>query len=168
MISEIRKELPIDYDRIRQVTELAFRGKAYAGGDEQDVIDRLRVADALVLSYVAISQEDVIGHIAFSPVIADDESSPWFALGPISVLPECQRQGIGSALIYRGLAELTEKGALGCLLMGDPAYYRRFGFRLSPEYTPSGELEEYFMVNWFTPFRPDGRFRFHGAFYGAI
>lgn len=163
----IREELPADHDRVRRVTELAFRGREYADGDEQDVIDRLRAAGALALSLVATRHGEVVGHIAFSPATAGDGSSPWFALGPVSVLPDFQRQGIGSALVRRGLSELGEKGALGCILVGDPEYYRRFGFRASPDSAPDDEPKEYFMVKPFAPVEPGGRFNFHDAFHGA-
>ncbi|MEL6605438.1 MAG: N-acetyltransferase [Cyanobacteria bacterium J06614_10] len=162
----IRKERPADYQAIRQVTELAFQGKEYAGGDEQDVIDRLRATNALTLSYVAIANATIVGHIAFSPAAAEDRSAPWFALGPVSVLPERQRKGIGSALIYNGLSELEKTGALGCILTGSPTFYRKFGFELKPEHAPANEPKEYFMVKLFTSFEPTGAFCFHSAFYG--
>lgn len=163
---KIRKEHPADYQAIRQVTELAFQGKEYAGGDEQDIINRLRATNALTLSYVAVDNETIVGHIAFSPAIAEDRSAPWFALGPVSVMPEQQRKGIGSALIRQGLSELKKTGALGCILTGDPAFYKKFDFNLKPENAPANEPKEYFMVKLFTPFEPIGSFSFHSAFYG--
>ena len=165
MAPKIRKELPADYQAIRRVTELAFRGKEYAGGDEQDVIDRLRATDALILSYVAIEDETIVGHIAFSPAVAEDKSTPWFTLGPVSVLPERQRRGIGSAMIRHGLGELEKAGALGCILTGDLNFYGKFGFKLKPKNVPANEPKEYFMVKLFTPFEPTGAFSFHSAFY---
>lgn len=163
----IRPETKSDYPAIRLITELAFRNKPYAGGDEQDVIDRLRDRHALTLSLVAVADDTVIGHVAFSPAIAADESHPWFALGPISVLPDHQNQGIGTALIHEGMQRLTELGALGCILTGDPAYYSRFGFQLSPDNAPNSEPAEYFMTKWLTTTRPSGKFSFHQAFYSS-
>ena len=162
----IRNEVDDDQAAIRSVTEIAFRDMPYAGGDEQDVIDRLRSMKALSLSLVATLDCDIVGHIAFSPARNADNTGPWFALGPVSVLPERQRRGIGSALIAAGLAEIEQRGALGCILMGNPDYYRRFGFELAPANAPDGEPAEFFMLKLFSPTSPAGAFRFHEAFYG--
>ena len=91
-MTSIRAETAADQHAIRSVTEAAFRGRPYAGGDEQDVIDRLRAAGVLTLSLVAEIDGEIIGHIAFSPAELSDDSQPWFALGPVSVLPEHQSQ----------------------------------------------------------------------------
>lgn len=166
MSVEIRREQESDRGIIHDVTELAFRDMPYSGGDEQIVIERLRAAGALSLSLVALVEGDVIGHIAFSPARAPGTTQPWFALGPVSVQPSHQRRGIGSALIEHGLEDLRARGAAGCILIGDPAFYRRFGFELSPEHVPRDEPPEYFMVNRFAGPLPTGPFEFHGAFYG--
>lgn len=163
---EIRGERNSDHAKIRSVTEIAFRGMPYADGDEQDVIERLRSTDALTLSLVAVFDQKIVGHVAFSPAIVSDSSHPWFALGPVSVLPIHQRQGVGSALIELGLSEIRELGALGCILTGNPEYYRRFGFELSPQNVPNNESEAFFMLKLFTATKPTGLFRFHQAFYG--
>ena len=162
----IRSERPADHAAIRRVTELAFRGKPYAGGDEQDVIDRLRAAGALTLSLVASVDAEIVGHCAFSPADAPDPSQPWFALGPVSVLPAFQHQGIGAALIEHGLSTIRSQGALGCILTGNPNYYRRFGFRVAPQNAPDNEPAEFFMIKIFAGDEPSGAFRFHQAFYG--
>ena len=163
---EIRKERDSDFDVIRSLTEQAFRDMPYAGGNEQDVIDRLRAANALTLSLVAVLDEMLVGHIAFSPAQAGDGSFPWYALGPVSVVPERQREGIGSALIERGLAQLRNLDALGCILTGNPAYYIKFGFQLTPENAPTNEPAEFFMLKPLSDKTPEGRFAFHAAFYG--
>ena len=163
---EIRKETDDDHAAIRVVTETAFRDMPYSGGDEQDVIDRLRSVGALSLSLVATLDRDVIGHIAFSPARNADNTGPWFALGPVSVLPERQRRGIGSALIESGLADIEQRGALGCILMGNPDFYRQFGFEPAAANAPDNEPAEFFMLKLFTATGPAGAFRFHEAFYG--
>ena len=66
--------------------------------------------------------------VNFSPVLIDGEECGWFGLGPVAVEPERQRERIGTALIEHGLAHLRARGARGCVVLGDPAYYRRFGF----------------------------------------
>lgn len=140
----IRVENESDVAAIRDITERAFAGKPYAGGNEQDVIENLRAKSALTLSLVAITNETVVGHIAFSPVDQADSSGPWYALGPVSVLPQWQSQGIGAQLINTGLDDIAEAGALGCILTGNPVYYRRFGFDFSQQCCPENEREEVF------------------------
>jgi putative acetyltransferase len=162
---EIRQEIESDFDQIHAVTELAFRGRPYAGGDEQDVIRRLRAGGAMSLSLVALLGEQLVGHVAFSPAHESSGTSPWFALGPVSVLPQFQNQGIGSALIERGLMEIRELGAIGCILTGNPDYYRRFGFDVAVANAPDNEPGEFFMIKPFTDIAPGGRFAFHQAFY---
>lgn len=137
----------------------------FAGGDEQDVIDRLRAQGALFLSLVAIIDKEVIGHIAFSNAFVEDGSLPWFALGPVSVTPTHQLHGIGSALINTGLATIEQAGALGCILTGNPEFYKRFGFEPAPQNVPANEPEEYFMLKLFKGVHPVGKFKFHKAFY---
>jgi putative acetyltransferase len=162
----IREEVPSDKMAIFQITEAAFRGRPYAGGDEQDLIDGLRACGALSLSLVILDREDVIGQVTFSPAGTGDDSGPWFALGPVSVIPDRQSQKIGSELIIEGLARIEAMGALGCILTGDPAYYKRFGFEFSPKNVPVNEPEEFFMLKLFGDNKANGMFAFHEAFYG--
>ncbi|MCA8962197.1 MAG: N-acetyltransferase [Planctomycetes bacterium] len=166
MTYEIREETPSDPSAIHFVTAAAFRNMPYADGDEQEVVDRLRSAGALALSLVATVDQKVIGQISFSPAVSSSPSDAWFALGPVSVLPELQHMGIGSALIERGLARIREQGAVGCILTGSPTYYRRFGFEPAPRNAPDNEPKDFFMVKTFGSKRPVGQFRFHDAFYG--
>ena len=163
---EIRHERTSDRASISSVTAIAFRDMPYADGDEQDVIERLRSSGALTLSLVAVFDGAIVGHVAFSPARVSDGTHPWFALGPVSVVPAKQRQGVGSALIERGLSTIRESGALGCILTGNPEYYRRFGFTPSPQNVPDRESEEFFMLKLFTNTTPTGVFQFDGAFYG--
>ena len=165
---EIRRELKTDQNTIRELTEAAFDGRPYAGGDEQDVIDRLRRSKALTLSLVATQEGEVIGQITFSPAIVEDASSPWFALGPVSVVPSRQGEGIGSALIQEGLGRITSMGALGCILTGDPNYYSKFGFVLSPANSPENESELYFQLKLLAGKQPFGTFSFDRAFYEEV
>lgn len=125
---EIRPESAGDYDTIRQLAKAAFDPMPFSEGDEAECIDRLREAGDLALSLVALDGPDIVGHVAFSPVFLDETFSGWFGLGPVSVWPHLQKRGIGGMLIKQGLAELTQKSALGCVLIGDPGYYHRFGF----------------------------------------
>ena len=160
----IRDETSSDVGAIHQVTDLAFRDMPYASGTEAEIVDRLRAAGALSVSLVATIDDEVVGHVAFSPAQAIDGTQPWFTLGPISVLPDYQRQGIGSALIERGLAMLEEQGALGCILTGNPEYYARFGFEVSPQHSPDEDYAEFFMIKCLADVMPSGAIAFHEAF----
>ena len=104
-----------------------------------------------------------MGHIAFSPVTISDGAADWYGLGPVAVLPEMQGRGIGAALIQAGLAELKARGAAGCVVMGDPAYYGRFGFAATAALTYPGVPPEYFMAQAFTQ-SAKGRVAYHEGF----
>ncbi len=118
----IRPEQPSDGPAIRAVHEQAF-GQPL----EADLVDRLRADGDLVLSLVAV-REAPVGHIAFSRLVLPESSARAVALAPVGVLPPLQRAGIGTALIREGLARLAEAGEDLVLVLGDPAYYGRFGF----------------------------------------
>ena len=124
----IRKETEADLKAIADVTVSAFKTLEISSQTEQFIIDALRTAKALTLSLVAEIEGRVVGHIAFSPIAITDGTTQWYGLGPVSVLPEFQRRGIGKALIDEGLTKLKNMGAKGCCLVGHPQYYRQFGF----------------------------------------
>lgn len=128
----VRPEADRDRDAISTLITAAFRDAAHSGGNEAAIVDALRAADALALSLVACEKEAVIGHAAFSPVTIDGEHRGWFGLGPVAVLPGRQCRGIGGELIRSGLSGLRRRGASGCVVLGDPAYYARFGFTADP------------------------------------
>jgi putative acetyltransferase len=162
---EIRPELPADVRDIWQVTKQAFAGRPYADGTEQDIIDRLREQGALTISLVAEYHGKIVGHVAFSPAVPEDLSAGWYTLGPVSVDPDVQRQGIGRALIRAGIARLRQLNAAGCIVLGDTTYYSEFGFAKAPELAPSGEPAEYFMVLSLARQAPKCRVGFHSAFH---
>jgi len=161
----IRPETASDVEDIRRVTERAFRGKSYSGGNEQDVTDALRDQGALVLSLVAEDGDAIIGHVAFSPAFAADGTDGWYALGPIAVEPSHQRQGVGTALIREGILRLGALGARGCVLVGDTGYYRRHGFVPRPDLAPVGEPAEHYMVLTLDGRPAETRVDFHGIFH---
>lgn len=101
----------------------------YSDGSEPRIIDALREAGELTLSLVAEQDEKLLGQITFSPVSIDGVHGQWFGLGPVAVEPDKQGAGIGGALIREGLKRLQAGGAKGCVLVGDPNYYSRFGFQ---------------------------------------
>src|SRR5262245_34889812 len=120
----IRPETPGDYEAITQVTLAAFTSASY-NPTEHLIILALREAGALSLSLVADLDGSVVGHVAFSAVTINGEYIDWYGLGPISVQPELQKQGIGSQLIQVGLSNIHALGAKGCVLLGSPIYYQR-------------------------------------------
>ncbi|MFC6444331.1 GNAT family N-acetyltransferase [Shinella zoogloeoides] len=162
----IRPERIEDIDAIRTLTETAFKTAPHADGTEHLIIDRLRAAGALTLSLVADADGAIVGHVAFSPIAVSDGSEGWYGLGPISVDPARQGEGIGGKLIREGLERLKALGATGCVLLGDPAYYSRFGFAPDAKLTLDGVPPEYFMRVAFSPVYGEGSVSYHPGFYG--
>ena len=160
----IRNETDTDVGAIAEVTIAAFKTLEISNQTEQLIIEALRVAEALTVSLVAEVDGHVIGHIAFSPVTISDGTPNWYGLGPVSVLPEYQRKGIGSALIREGLSRLRALGAKGCCLVGHPEYYRRFGFKNTPELVCEGVPQEVFFALSFDGHTPQGTVMFHEGF----
>ena len=116
----VRLETPGDIAAIRIVEEVAF-----GQSTEAQLVDDLRAAGDSVFSLVAVDDDTVVGHALFSRMKAP---FPALALGPVAVLPEYRRTGIGSRLIRQGIARSEAAGWLGIFVLGDPAFYRRFGF----------------------------------------
>ena len=160
----IRPETPADHAAIHDVTQRAFAPMPYSDGDEQLLIGKLRDAGALALSLVAEHDGVVVGQITFSPAFAADGSPGWYALGPVSVEPALKHQGIGSQLIRAGIAWLRSHNAAGCILIGNPAYYSRFGFRVFSELAPEGMPAEYYQVLPLALEKPNVIVEFHPLF----
>jgi len=160
----LRSETDADASAIAEVTAAAFNTLEISNHTEQFIIAALRAAKALTVSLVAEVDGRVIGHIAFSPVVISDGTRNWYGLGPVSVLPEYQRQGIGKALIQEGLSRLKELNAQGCCLVGHPDYYRKFGFKNMPELVLEGVPQEVFFALSFDGQTPHGTVTFHDGF----
>ncbi len=167
---KIRAERPADTAAIRAVNIEAF-GRAL----EADLIDSLRVSGVSILSLVAESGAEIVGHILFTPVRVDDGSGGWpaAALGPMAVRPDRQQQGIGSALVRNGLEICARQGDEIVFVLGHPAFYPRFGFKPA---APLGLLWEHpvpepvFMVLELAGGALAGRtgiVRYHPAFNGV-
>lgn len=124
----IRFETAADVGAIHALTYAAFEPMPFSDNTEARIIRDLRAAGDLTISLVAEEDGEIIGHVAFSPVAIDGIHRGWFGLGPISVKSERQRQGIGKALILKGLDLLRERGASGCALIGNPDIYGQVGF----------------------------------------
>jgi putative acetyltransferase len=154
------EDIPAIYD----LTKRAFAPMPFAGGNEQDLINTARDAGALSISLVAEIGSRIVGHVAFTPAMAADNTLGWFGLGPVAVEPELQRKGIGQQLINEGLRKLRAWNAAGCIVVGDPNYYQRFGFRLSPALTPASQPPEYYMMLSLTALQPNAVVDFHPLF----
>ncbi|ANH74220.1 acetyltransferase family protein [Ralstonia insidiosa] len=161
----IRPEAPADAASIEAVTIAAFREAEHTSHNEQDIVRALREAGALTVSLVAERDGAVVGHVAISPVSIADGTSGWFGLGPISVLPAEQGCGIGACLMRAALDQLRTLGAAGCVVLGDPAYYGRFGFRAEPSLVFPRVPAEYFQALIFRGTLPNGAVTYHPGFY---
>ena len=161
---QVRPERPGDAAVIHAVTESAFRTAPHTSGTEQFIVRELRRAGALTVSLVAEIDGQVVGHVAISPITIDDGTRDWHGLGPVSVAPGLQRGGIGSRLVRDALARLQSHGGKGCALVGDPAFYGRFGFLAEPSLVLPGVPAQYFQVLKLAGPMPRGVVTFHPAF----
>jgi putative acetyltransferase len=142
----IRHEKPSDVAAIHHVNEQAFNRPA-----EANLVDTLRARAKVSLSLVAVEGDRIVGHILFSPVSIETAEKTVSAIGlaPMAVLPEFQRQGIGSLLVRSGLAECREAGHLVVVVLGHPEYYPRFGFVPATRHGIKSEFDvpdEVFMI----------------------
>ncbi len=162
---KLRTETEADVGAITDVTVAAFKTLEISRHTEQFIIMALRAAQALTVSLIAEADGRVVGHIAFSPVMVSDGTQNWYGLGPVSVLPPYQRQGIGKTLVREGLSRLKDIHARGCCLVGHPEYYRQFGFENMPGLEVEGVPQKYFFALAFVgQHRPQGTVTFHDAF----
>lgn len=161
---EVRTETATDAPAIEAVTASAFDSAPHTSHTEQFIVNALRKAGSLTLSLVADLNGSVVGHVAVSPVSVTDGAAAWFGLGPISVAPEHQRRGVGSLLMREALRILRETGAAGCVVLGDPEYYRRFGFQPEPNLILPDVPPQYFQAISFGPTLPRGTVSYHEAF----
>ncbi len=161
----IRNETGADIALIQAVTEAAFATAEHSSGTEAAIVDGLREASALTLSLVAEEDGELLGHAAFSPVLINGKDMNWYGLGPVSVHPDHQGKGIGGALIQDGLRKLRALDANGCVVMGHPDYYPRFGFVRDDRLRFEGVPPEYFMQQVLKGKQPDGAVTYHPAFF---
>jgi putative acetyltransferase len=160
----IRKEKNTDFESITKVTIEAFKNHPISRQTEHFIVNALRSAGALTISLVAEIDGQIVGHIAFSPITISDGTKDWYGMGPVSVLPNYQKQGIGKTLVNEGLSLLKNMGAQGCALVGPPDYYKKFGFKNYSEMIHEGIPQEVFLVLPFTEKIPKGIVVFHEGF----
>ena len=164
MSISIRKEQASDIQSIDDVTVAAFLNAPHTGHTEQFIVKALRRSGALSVSLVADDAGSIVGHVALSPVSISDGSQGWYGLGPISVEPNTQGMGIGSKLMHAALAELKSINANGCVLLGDPGYYLRFGFKPLIGLVLPDVPVEYFQAVPLNGSQPVGEVTYHAAF----
>lgn len=164
MSLRIRHEAPGDAAAIEAVTVAAFLRAPHTDHTEHVIVRALRAAGQLSISLVAEHDGVIVGHVAISPVTISDGAQAWFGLGPVSVTPAHQGRGIGTRLIEQALAALRERDANGCVVLGEPGYYSRFGFRAEPQLTLPGVPPEYFQALPFAAALPRGHVSYHEAF----
>lgn len=160
----IRNEQPGDVDAIAHVTEAAFANAPHTSHTEQFIVAALRKAGQLSVSLVAMEGDDLVGHVAVSPVTLSSGDAGWHGLGPISVRPDRQGRGIGSALMVEAIERLKAMGSAGCVLLGDPGYYARFGFRACGQLVLPGVPAEYFQALPLADGIPAAEVSYHIAF----
>ncbi|WP_233145180.1 GNAT family N-acetyltransferase [Wohlfahrtiimonas populi] len=165
----IRPETNRDIPVIEALILIAFKDHPHQdpqkGTVEHLIIYQLRQTNALTISLVATEDNQVVGHIAFSPITIDGKDQNWFVLAPVSVLPSHQNQGIGKALIQAGLQQLKDQNANGCVVLGEPDYYQKFGFQAQNALVVDGVPQEYFMAKTLCAEKiPQGKVQFHPAF----
>lgn len=127
----IREERPADIAAIRRVVEGAFKGRA-----EADIVDKLRAQDRFAISLLAAVGGSIVGHVLLTDVRLLDAPAAirGAGLAPLAVRPAFQRRGIGGALMRAALDAARAAGYHYVVLLGDPNYYRRFGFRTAADF----------------------------------
>lgn len=160
----IREEVPADWATIRALIETAFLDAPHTSHTEHLIVDALRDSGNLTVSLVAEVSNQIVGHVAISPVSISDGSQNWYGLGPIAVIPEYQGLGIGSQLVRQSLASLRDRGAVGCVVLGNPEYYGRFGFKAESSLILPDVSPEYFQAISFDRRIPSGLVSYHESF----
>lgn len=158
----IRDEISTDAPAIGRVVTEAMRLLPQATGTEAAIVEKLRAANALTLSLVAEEDGEVVGHLAASAARIGEQDG-WGLIGPLAVAPARHRRGIGSALMAEALRRLRAT-CRGAALVGDPGYYRRFGFRAFPGLTVEGCPPEVVLALPFDGSEPEGELIHHPAF----
>lgn len=160
----VRNQTESDDIAIEKITVEAFKDHPFSCHTEQYIIRELRNNNNLLVSLVAEIEGMVVGHIAFSLVSISNAADNWFGLGPVSVKPEFQNKGIGSKLIREGLIKVKALGANGCVVLGEPGYYGRFGFVFVENITLEGVPPKHFQTQLFHGPMPSGTVNYDAAF----
>lgn len=140
----IRPEQSGDETAIAEIITAAFANMPFSDGSEAQLVHRLRADGDLALSLVATDGANIIGHVGFSQITVGGQTGQWFQLAPLSVAPAHQQGGVGSSLAQAGITAMRGKGAQGIGVLGDPAYYERFGFIRQNGIGMNGPHDEYY------------------------
>ena len=159
----IRDQIEADGPALHALVADAFRPIPYSAGQEPYVLEALWRAGDSALMLVATERGTILGQVAASKITLDGQSG-WHGLGPIAVTPERQRAGIGTVLLRAALSRLRCAGSAGCVLVGDPAFYRRFGFANFAGLRVAGVPGEFVLALPFGTASPRGEAVFHAAF----
>lgn len=165
----LRHEVAADVIAVDALTLAAFESQPHSRQTEGAIIRRLREAGALSLSLVAqagtpSSPEPLVGQATFSPICITGDAPNWYGLGPLSVVSDWQGKGVGAKLVLQGLRTLRQRGAAGCVVLGEPGYYGRFGFHSTPALTLPDAPPGCFLVRPFARIVPMGVVSLHPAF----
>ncbi len=133
---KIREERTEDYDSVRIINDLAF-----GTSEEGRIVDKLRKACQEIISLVAVSGEKIVGHILFSPAEIKDTNIIGMGLAPMAVLPDFQKQGVGSVLVKEGLRRIKKTDCPFIIVLGHEQYYPRFGFEQASKYGLKSQWE---------------------------
>jgi putative acetyltransferase len=163
----IRDQMAADKRAVHELIVHAFKTMPFACGCEQFVMDALWETGGAVVALVAEDSGTLVGQAAFSKVIVAGRDVAWHGCGPVAVLPERQNRGIGSALMRAGLERLRALGSQGCVLVGHPNFYDRFGFRPTPQMFEPGVPPDVIMALPFGASTPTGEVTFAPAFQAA-
>ncbi len=161
----IREETENDFAAITALLASAFETAPHSQQTEHLIVDALRKSGQLTLSLIAEQDDELVGCIAFSPVKIDGKHCDWYGLGPVAVTPDRQGMGIGSELIQSGIRHLRAEDAHGCVVLGEPDYYSRFGFAPLPDLKLEGVPDQYFMARPLIDEIPVGKVDYDPAFY---
>jgi putative acetyltransferase len=160
----VRREQISDCDSIRDIIRAAFADNPHSQHNEQSIVAKLRAANALTVSLVAVDGAEIVGHVACSPVWINNKKSNWFGLGPVAVRPDRQGHGIGAMLVRASIERLKSFNAEGIVLLGEPAYYGRFGFTAQSELKLPGAPASYFLCLSLGGDIASGVVSYHAAF----
>lgn len=160
----LRAETASDVDAIAELILEAYQLQAHSNQSEASMVEHLRQADALTLSLLAQTGDRLVGHLVVAPVTISGGAPGWFSIGPLSVAPDFHGQGIGSSLVWQGLRTMRQRGAAGCVVLGEPAYFGRFGFRSTPALNLAGAPAGCFLARPYERVVPLGEVSFHAAF----
>ena len=163
----IRKFKNNDLEPVKSLLLKAFHnhphGNPETGVVEHFIVEKLVQDNADICSMVACDNDEIIGFITYSQVKINESDLNWVGLGPVAVLPEYQKQGVGKTLIEETLNSVKDKFN-GCVVMGDPQYYMNFGFEVIEGLFFDGVPQEYFLSKVFKDNAPLGNVQYNKAF----